>query len=69
MNAAAKLNVMLSVANAVGKRFRRAQDLRLERAHIPVFPRSWTLMHVIDERSPLYTYDAAQAIGRKRNRS
>ena len=63
MNAAAKLNVMLSVTNAEGKRFRRAQELRLERAHIPVFPLSWTLMHVIDERSPLYAYDAAQAIG------
>src|SRR5215469_1205219 len=63
MNAAAKLNVLLSVTIAEGKLFRRAQELRLERAHIPVFPLSWTLMHVIDERSPLYGYDAAQAIG------
>jgi inward rectifier potassium channel len=63
MDAAAKLNVLLSVTNAEGKRFRRAQELRLERAHIPVFPLSWTLMHVIDERSPFYGYDAAQAIG------
>ena len=63
MDAAAKLNVLLSVSNAQGKRFRRAQELRLERAHIPVFPLSWTLMHVIDERSPFYGYDAAQAIG------
>lgn len=62
MDAAAKLNILLSVTIAEGKRFRRAQELQLERAHIPLFPLSWTLMHVLDERSPLYGYDAAQAI-------
>jgi inward rectifier potassium channel len=62
MDAAAKLNVLLSVTTADGKQFYRAQELRLERAHIPVFPLFWTLMHVLDERSPMYGYDAAQAI-------
>ena len=62
MDAVAKLNVLLSVATAEGKRFRRAQELRLERAHLPVFPLTWTLMHVMDERSPLYGYDAAQVV-------
>ena len=47
-----------------GKPLRRAQELRLERAHIPVFTIFWTLMHVLDERSPLYGYDAARAIER-----
>jgi len=42
--------------------FHRAQELRLERAHIPIFPLFWTLMHVLDERSPLHGYGAAQAI-------
>jgi inward rectifier potassium channel len=42
--------------------FRRMQELRLERAHIPIFPLFWTLMHVLDERSPLDGYDAARAV-------
>src|SRR5215470_9574536 len=61
-DAAAKLNVLLSEITAEGKLFRRAQELRLERAHIPLFPLSWTLMHVLDERSPLNGYDRARAI-------
>ena len=62
MDAAAKLNVLLSATTAEGALFRRAQELRLERAHIPIFPLTWTLMHVLDERSPLRGYDAARAI-------
>ncbi|HME24013.1 MAG TPA: ion channel [Acetobacteraceae bacterium] len=62
LDAAAKLNVLLSVTTAEGKLFRRAQELRLERAHLPVFPLTWTLMHVMDERSPLNGYDAAQVV-------
>ena len=59
-DATAKLNVMLSETAADGRKLRRAQELRVERAHIPVFPLSWTLMHVLDEKSPLYGYDAAR---------
>jgi len=59
---AAKLNIFFFDTDAAGKRFRRAQELRLERAHLPVFTIFWTLMHVLDERSPLYGYDAARAI-------
>ena len=62
MDAAAKLNVLLSVTTADGAWVRRAQELQLERAHLPLFPLSWTLVHVLDERSPLYGYDAARAI-------
>jgi inward rectifier potassium channel len=32
------------------------------RAHLPLFPLHWTLMHVLDDRSPLHGYDAARAI-------
>jgi inward rectifier potassium channel len=60
LDAVTKLNVLLSVTTSEGKLFRRAQELRLERAHLPVFPLTWTLMHVMDERSPLYGYDAAK---------
>jgi inward rectifier potassium channel len=61
-DAAAKLNLLLSETTTEGKLFRRAQELRLERAHLPIFPLSWTLMHVLDERSPLCGYDAARAV-------
>jgi len=59
---AAKLNIFFYDTTPEGKPFRRAQELRLERAHIPVFTIFWTLMHVLDERSPLHGYDAARAI-------
>jgi inward rectifier potassium channel len=58
----AKLNVSTLETTAAGKPLRRAQELRLERAHIPVFPVFWTLMHVLDERTPLHGYDAERAI-------
>jgi inward rectifier potassium channel len=59
---AAKLNIFLYETTAGGKPFRRAQEHQLERAHIPVFTMFWTLMHVLDERSPLHGYDPARAI-------
>ena len=59
-DATAKLNVLLSETAADGKLLRRAQELRVERAHIPLFPLSWTLVHVLDEKSPLYGYDAVR---------
>ena len=59
---AAKLNIFFLDTTREGRRFRRAQELRLERAHIPIFTIFWTLMHVLDERSPLHGYDAARAI-------
>jgi inward rectifier potassium channel len=62
MDATAQLNVLLSLATPEGARVGRAQELRLERAHLPLFPLSWTLAHVLDERSPLYGYDARRAI-------
>jgi inward rectifier potassium channel len=61
-DAAAKLNVLLTETSAEGTPFHRAQELRLERAHLPLFPLHWTRMHVLDDRSPLQGYDAARAI-------
>jgi inward rectifier potassium channel len=61
-DAAAKLNVFFFDTTVEGVPFRRAQELRLERTHIPVFTIFWTLMHVLDERSPLRGYDGARAI-------
>jgi inward rectifier potassium channel len=61
MDATAKLNVLLSEI-ADGGLVRRAQELRLERAHLPLFPASWTLMHVLDEKSPLYGYTPVRVL-------
>jgi inward rectifier potassium channel len=61
-DAMARLNVLLCEIGAGGEVFHRAQELRLERARLPIFPLSWTLMHVMDERSPLHGYDATRAI-------
>ena len=60
-DARARLNVLLSEIGVDGEVFHRAQELRLERAHLPIFPLSWTLMHVLDEGSPLHGYDATRA--------
>lgn len=65
LDAVAKLNMLLSVTTTEGKLFRRAQELRLERAHLPVFPLTWTLMHVMDKRSPLHGYDEARMIAER----
>jgi inward rectifier potassium channel len=61
-DAMARLNVLLSEIDVDGQVLHRVQELRLERAHLPIFPLFWTLMHVLDERSPLHGYDAMRAI-------
>ena len=50
-DAKAQLNVLLTETTTKGRVFHRAQELQLERVHIPIFPLFWTLMHVLDERS------------------
>lgn len=39
---------------------RRFIDLSLERDNIPIFALTWTLVHIIDEQSPLYGLDKAE---------
>jgi inward rectifier potassium channel len=34
----------------------------LLRSHIPVFPLTWTLMHKLDEKSPLFGFDAESMV-------
>ena len=38
---------------------RRFIDIKLERDNIPIFSLTWTLVHTIDEQSPLYGLDKA----------
>ena len=62
MDARAQLSILLSERTAEGHLFRRAQELRLQRAHLPVFPLTWTLMHVLSERSPLFGYNESRMV-------
>jgi inward rectifier potassium channel len=40
-----------------GHHMRRLHDLQLERSNTPLFALGWTVMHVIDEKSPLREVD------------
>lgn len=44
---------LIADSNVAGVRMRRFSDLPLERGSNPVFALSWTIMHPIDEASPL----------------
>ena len=41
------------MVNENGRRIRRFEPLSLERTTVPFFPLHWTLVHPIDEKSPL----------------
>ena len=55
----AQLHVLLSETTLEGVLFRRSFTLPLLRNHLPVLPLAWTLMHEIDEKSPIYGMDSA----------
>jgi inward rectifier potassium channel len=52
-DASAKLRLLRDVATSEGYKFRKISDLSLVRAQHPAFTLGWTIMHVIDESSPL----------------
>jgi len=52
-DATAHLTVLRPMVTAEGHEMRRLFDLKMVRDTQPVFRISWTLMHVIDEQSPL----------------
>jgi inward rectifier potassium channel len=54
----ARLFVLLAENTAEGGFFRRVHDLRLMQSYLPVFAMPWTLVHVIDESSPLFGHTA-----------
>lgn len=60
VEATATLSLVRVEVNAQGESFVRIHDLRLLRETTPVFALTWTLIHPIDERSPLFGLDAAQ---------
>jgi inward rectifier potassium channel len=58
-DASVKLWLTRIETSVEGLRFRRFQELRLDRAANPMFALSWTIFHPIDDNSPLYRQDAA----------
>ncbi len=58
-HASAKLSMIEIETTGEGHVFRRVIDLSLIRNDLPIFPLTWTLMHVIDETSPLFGLGAA----------
>src|SRR6202035_4788136 len=57
-NATAQLGVLLFEESAEGQTLRRVHDLALSNTRLSLFALTWTVMHVIDEKSPLAGYDA-----------
>ncbi len=55
----ADLAVLLREETHEGQTFRRIHDLKLLRGRLHMFPLTWTLMHELDELSPLHGLDAA----------
>jgi inward rectifier potassium channel len=60
VGAEAHLDVLLAVRSSEGKRFLIPHELPLVRRRSPVLLLTWTLMHVIDTKSPLHGLDAAR---------
>jgi inward rectifier potassium channel len=54
MEAQAALRLLREEDTAEGMHIRRVHDLKLIRHQHPIFIFGWTLMHVIDESSPMY---------------
>jgi inward rectifier potassium channel len=53
-----RLFVLLAEHTSEGRFFRRIHDLPLIQSHFPLLVMPWTVLHVIDEASPLYGHDA-----------
>lgn len=61
VEASLRVAVLVDAVSPEGHKMRRLHDLPLVRDMTPVFTLSWTVMHVIDERSPLYGLTAENA--------
>ena len=57
-DASARLSALMLETTPEGQRFRRMVNLELIRPHFPMFALTWTLMHKIDEKSPIHGLSA-----------
>ena len=62
MSCSAKIHVLVPTKTSEGRTFRMQTQLPLVRAETPLLVLTWTIMHVIDEQSPLWGVDAQKAI-------
>jgi inward rectifier potassium channel len=53
-----RLFTLLVEETAEGLSYRRIHELHLQQSHLPLFIMPWTLMHTIDDDSPLHGLDA-----------
>jgi inward rectifier potassium channel len=60
----AQAHALMDEESAEGDRMRRHHLLELERSSLPTFLSAWTLIHRLDERSPLYGLSAGSAAER-----
>ncbi|UTH72579.1 ion channel [Chromobacterium sp. IIBBL 290-4] len=65
IDASARLRLLQHEVTAEGTSFRKLYDLELVRDQHPMFLLGWTLVHKIDERSPLFGRDAASLASKK----
>ncbi|MEA2777956.1 MAG: inward rectifier potassium channel [Acetobacteraceae bacterium] len=54
----ARLFLLMAENTPEGSFFWRIHDLHLTQSHLPLFVVPWTLVHVIDQTSPLHGHDA-----------
>ncbi|HWF65119.1 MAG TPA: ion channel [Rhizomicrobium sp.] len=64
LDATATVSLASNYATREGDRLRRFQELKLVRSSNPLFALSWTVMHPIDEMSPLHNLGLAEMIER-----
>ena len=57
LEAEVMVNLARQSVNAEGRPWRRFQDLAVTRQRSPLFALSWTIMHPLDESSPLFGAD------------
>lgn len=62
LEATVRASIVRRERTAEGQEFTRFYDLALERSSTSVFALSWTVMHRIDERSPLFGKSAADLL-------
>jgi inward rectifier potassium channel len=63
LEAQVTLSLSRDEVTAEGKHLRRFYELQVLRSHNPAFSLPWTLMHLINEQSPLYGFSAESLAG------
>jgi inward rectifier potassium channel len=60
VDGSARFYALIAERTQEGQFYRRIHELELVRTRIPIFGLTWTVMHVLDESSPLAGFDPAR---------